>query len=214
MKDNRIQYMDIAKGIVLILVVWHHAQGPFTECIRAFHMPFFFLVSGMLYNQKDSFWVFTRKKLTSLYIPFAFWNIVFYIGTHLDKLHLKSTWRFVGKIVLTLDKESEYLGATWFLGALFTECVLYKLCDTILSKVKRRRLWITLLFVCRALFAFYDTLPYKLSRTLILGMFFAIGVVVKEQMEVLRKYHSRWFVYVAIVPFFVNWIFNTARYGR
>lgn len=179
-RKNRIEYLDVAKGIGIILVVWAHAGGPFHDPINLFHMPFFFLVSGLLYNSKGTFWQFTLKKIKTLYIPFVFWNTIFLILTQFNDFSLKRFVRWMVKIVLTLDKEYHYLGAIWFLGALFTESVLYKLLDTILQKVKYRHYIIVVLYIFRTIYAFHVTLSGKLSRTMILGLFFAVGVLIKE----------------------------------
>ena len=39
---QRAGYLDIAKGIGILLVVWAHARGPFSTYIYQFHMPLFF----------------------------------------------------------------------------------------------------------------------------------------------------------------------------
>ena len=47
-KTSRILWIDVAKGITIILVVLGHSSLPSTisRFIWAFHMPLFFLVSG------------------------------------------------------------------------------------------------------------------------------------------------------------------------
>lgn len=47
---NRLQYFDIAKGIAIILMVLAHSSLPaaLQNYIFAFHMPLFFIVSGMV----------------------------------------------------------------------------------------------------------------------------------------------------------------------
>lgn len=50
--NQRKDYLDIAKGIGIILVVWAHADGSFSKYITQFHMPFFFFISGMLFNSR------------------------------------------------------------------------------------------------------------------------------------------------------------------
>ena len=75
-REKRSEILDIAKGIGILLVVWAHAKGPFSKYIYQFHMPFFFLVSGYLYNKDDSPKVFIWKKTKSLYVPFITWNII------------------------------------------------------------------------------------------------------------------------------------------
>lgn len=40
---KRLDYMDIAKGIGIIAVVWAHSNGPLSDYMYQFHMPLFFL---------------------------------------------------------------------------------------------------------------------------------------------------------------------------
>lgn len=47
---ERLDWIDFAKGIGIILVVWAHTRGFFTNYIEQFHMPLFFFVSGYLYQ--------------------------------------------------------------------------------------------------------------------------------------------------------------------
>ncbi len=183
MSKPRAEYLDIAKGIGILLVVWAHGGGPFTKEIYAFHMPLFFLISGYLYNQKVTWHDFLKKKFFSLYVPFLLCNgvfIVFDYITGLERLPAAKELNKVIKIALTLSKEGIFLGATWFLGALFAVSVIYKIADTMLEKYRYRRWMMTLLFAAFAYIAFRYTLMAKLSRTVILGGFFAVGVWVKE----------------------------------
>lgn len=51
---KRENTLDIAKGIVIILMVIGHCystQNEILYMIYAFHMPFFFIVSGLLYGK-------------------------------------------------------------------------------------------------------------------------------------------------------------------
>lgn len=52
---NRTQSVDIAKGILIILVVVAHAQADIVhDIIFIFHMPLFFVISGFLIRQEVS----------------------------------------------------------------------------------------------------------------------------------------------------------------
>lgn len=63
---KRINYIDIAKGIALFLVIWGHLI-PYTtitfRVIFSFHMPLFFILSGMSLDiEKYNFFEFVKKK--------------------------------------------------------------------------------------------------------------------------------------------------------
>lgn len=78
-EKNRQIELDIAKGIGIILVVWAHAKGPFSNYIEGFHMPFFFFISGMLYmNKGRSIKKYVSRKFVSLLMPFWWWNLILF----------------------------------------------------------------------------------------------------------------------------------------
>lgn len=57
---KRLDYLDIAKGIAIFLVVMGHAVLAFDTpywrlAIYAFHMPLFFLVSGMVTKTRETY---------------------------------------------------------------------------------------------------------------------------------------------------------------
>ena len=51
---------------------------------------------------------------------------------------LTSNVKLIGQILLTLNKDGQFFGATWFLGSLFLVSVFYKLLDTYLRDWKYR----------------------------------------------------------------------------
>jgi fucose 4-O-acetylase-like acetyltransferase len=53
-KTNRILWIDVCRGIGILLVVLGHCDPFFNKYIYGFHMPLFFLLSGWLYNKQKS----------------------------------------------------------------------------------------------------------------------------------------------------------------
>jgi fucose 4-O-acetylase-like acetyltransferase len=78
-KHNKM--IGIGKALCIILMVIGHSGCPllFRNWLYTFHMPFFFFVSGYLFNTKalDSFFPFVKKKMKGLLLPFVKWNIIF-----------------------------------------------------------------------------------------------------------------------------------------
>ena len=52
---KRVDYLDYAKGIAIILVVLGHifSGGNIKTYIYSFHMPLFFIISGYLFNYSN-----------------------------------------------------------------------------------------------------------------------------------------------------------------
>lgn len=67
MDINRLNYMDTAKGIGVILVILAHNLLPtsLSNAIYAFHMPLFFIISGYFLGRR--IWQFTSKVAASNY---------------------------------------------------------------------------------------------------------------------------------------------------
>lgn len=129
--------LDIAKGIGIILVVIGHVNAEeirsFEECIYQFHVPFFFLISGMLLNTNGNLTRFVIKKVNRLYLPAILWLTVFYFIILSAGFCLQGTEiifsNFIKHNILQLLglRVNQLGGAIWFLFCLFRSSVVYAL---------------------------------------------------------------------------------------
>lgn len=210
-KKARIEYLDVAKGIGIMLVVWAHARAPYMHYIYLFHMPFFFLISGYLFNNRNSLRQFVLGKIKTLYLPFVVWNLA---ATAIRVILKPETFDYYKKIavqiILTLNKDGQFFGATWFLGSLFIVSVCYKLLDTVIHDCAWKREAITLFFIAGGVIGFEITFKYLFSRTLVLGMFYAIGYFVRENQEKLKEFDKIIFAAAAFLIFLVLGRHNSA----
>jgi len=77
-RNKRKDYLDLAKGIGIILVVFGHVNIP-EEVHRAifmFHMPLFLIISGMLFRRKALLFDI-KKQLIHIVVPLLLFSIVF-----------------------------------------------------------------------------------------------------------------------------------------
>lgn len=69
---KRIDYIDVARGIAIVLMIVGHVleQGRNRTFIFSFHMPLFIIISGMFFKQKDikSFIINIIKGLIAPYV--------------------------------------------------------------------------------------------------------------------------------------------------
>ena len=80
MKENgsRIEWIDLAKGICILLVVFYHVaiclhiDYPLSTQIASFRMPLYFILSGLFFKQYEGFVGFLKRKTNKLLIPFLF----------------------------------------------------------------------------------------------------------------------------------------------
>ena len=76
-KKTRIIWIDIMRGLLMFWVIFGHITEDKAQIvyIYSFHMPFFFLVSGMLHKNRDG--ISWKKYWKTLIVPFLFFNLVF-----------------------------------------------------------------------------------------------------------------------------------------
>lgn len=76
MEKERLSWIDVAKGIGIILVIYGHALNgqSFRYVIYSFHMPLFFLLSGLVFRHIDheKFSSFVKKDFTNIILPYLF----------------------------------------------------------------------------------------------------------------------------------------------
>ena len=78
-QKSRDHSIDVAKGIAIFLVILGHTKFIGRDYIYLFHMPLFFFLSGMVYNEKydEKPVEFILKKIKSLYVPYVLYNVLY-----------------------------------------------------------------------------------------------------------------------------------------
>lgn len=125
MTSKRLTYFDMAKGLGILLVVLGHIEyisEPLRAWISSFHMPLFFVVSGMLIHYKDElskdFSEILRKKWKSILIPYLWFSLLYFLidilNVLLHKIDPHTFW-------VNLIHSATFYGVSvlWFLPALF-----------------------------------------------------------------------------------------------
>lgn len=171
---SRSRDLDVAKGLGILLVVVGHGYSHSTNIevlIYGFHMPFFFIVSGMIYGQKQEQFRFDFcKKIRTLIIPYLFFEFMWWLCIAL--MNVKNTdWDGTEIAIKAVFFRGNI--ATWYLPCLFlTELIFWMVLHT--GKFKY--------FVIAVLYVLGVALPGQLNeswltilRPLVGVGFFALG---------------------------------------
>lgn len=89
-KPVRLEWIDIAKGFVILWVVALHVGLLFEDnkfvndlLFHSWAMPFFYIVSSLFISRKDDFHFFVGKKTNQLIVPLVFFvfltNTLFWV---------------------------------------------------------------------------------------------------------------------------------------
>lgn len=122
--SKRIEYIDTTKAILIVLVMIGHIflTGPLHDFIYTFHMPAFFIISGMFITTKDrTISSLIKKKFYTLIIPFIFFEV---IGSFVYIIRYGFTQSVFGFIYNTLTLHCN-TGTDWFLVTLFFAEILF-----------------------------------------------------------------------------------------
>lgn len=184
--NERLEYIDKAKGILIILAVIGHIwqAGYIHNLIYSFHMPAFFVISGMLMQHTKAYErKYTKFLLGRLYafgIPFVFFEI---LGVLTDIIRHGVTLNIKGYIFNTLTLRYND-GNLWFLVDLFLIEAVF-----VAAKKLAKRNW-AVGSICILLFAISLLLSANRSKyidTLISSFrnmfFFATGFFGKKYFE-------------------------------
>ncbi|MBQ7669389.1 MAG: acyltransferase family protein [Clostridia bacterium] len=80
MAAKKIETVDVAKGLGILLVVFAHIclKEPVLTVIYSFHIPLFFILAGMMYNSEKytSFKALLKSKIKSLGVPYLIFCLI------------------------------------------------------------------------------------------------------------------------------------------
>ena len=238
---KRIAYLDVAKGIVILLVVLGHnyikASAPEVgKFIFSFHMPFFFLLSGMFFKPDYPLLVQFKRRFATLIRPYLASLILLYsVYFFYTDTKLMILLRRVGRAFYASGNYIEW-AQLWFLPHLFLlnmfAGVLF-----LLFYGRIKQLWLRVVFLAGLLWAgvvflpvYYmkevtiaretillDGLPFSMDLLLITATYFLIGYEMRRLVSE-RFFASIWTLVISgsmltalniIFPYQMDFFFRT-----
>ena len=227
MSSNRIEYIDLAKGMCILLVVvfhifvYYHISMPAGYFFRAFRMPLYFFLSGVFFKTYGGFGNFLKKKTNKLLIPFIFFYLTLSVFI---SIFLYSVFGIVIEKAVNFDilpaltefitRENFPNSPIWFLLSLFEVNLLFYFCNFIAGKFGKWSLWVlialTLIIGLSGLLlsVLKVNLPMFIDSSMTALPFFMMGYVVNRHTAILKpnKWDKYWWV-ICIVCFVFVFVF-------
>lgn len=198
---QRYKYLDVARGIGLMLVIISHSSGLSSYLIN-FYIPLFFVLSGYVYKPGRSYAENVSRKAKRLLIPyfgysallFAFYALT---GRSAEEMKLSLFGIFYSRFCLypAAAEENVYLftianGAMWYLTAFFVAGLLYHL--VVDRCLKSRGFLVGCLVLLAVVTMAFSFLPVLLPWSIDLigaGVFFMLAGTMLGRAKVFEK---RW----------------------
>lgn len=210
--NQRERWLDISKGIGIILVVMGHSGHPISHYLFWFHMPLFFVISGYLHKPLNSISAFPRfiqKKFKQLIVPYicfgAFINI-FYLFAEQD---INSMLFNFLKIIYGGQVLTGYFGVFWFVTCLFLTQILFSLL-LVVSNNNKIKLSFFIIF-SYVIAHFYITIPELIVKNMIWNadvvliaiVFYGLGYIFKNQINIVIKNKVTIYLALFLALFFI-----------
>lgn len=209
MKTKRLNVIDVAKGIGIFLVIFAHVnyQPELLTMIYSFHMPLFFIISGILFdkNKHTDFKTFIGRRFKTLFIPYVLFEI-FSIGCLYMAERAYAPWQlfdvekakyleYFSQILISNWSRTHVNQPLWFIPCLLLVEVLY----FFIVKMDKKFIIPTcsvlagIGWVLESGILPFDnkTLPWSLDSALVALLFYAIGNVSSKYVQKIIRNVSR-----------------------
>lgn len=231
MAKRRIQWIDFARGLGIILIVLSHVmlRGDTSKIIFSFHVPFFFIMAGYVLNLEK--WSprsgeFVEKIAKRLLLPYfiaeIIWYPIWFIFSH-EMGFFNHLWRineadpvsafytiFLGAVHNNYYSAVEaplLLAPMWFFPCLFFAEIIYLGLYKIVGKADRK--FVCLLIIAAGLgflFGKFHPLIQALDVALVMQIFVAVGVLMRK-FNFVEKINLP-IIIAAIIGLFLSFKFN------
>ena len=212
MKDSkyRIEYLDIAKGILIFLVVLGHVM-PESKMLHiwiySFHIPAFFIIDGFLLNytefENKQFQTIINKGIKNLIIPYVIYCIPLLVTRWIGSGFTLENLRF--QIIDMIFMCG--IGAMWFLPCLFLAQLWFYSVKYIVRKFNLRLviIFISILCICIPSFINYKTsIDFVLFRSFVAVGFILLGDYIFSKARQMKNYSKLMAFCTCIVSFLVQ----------
>ncbi|MDR0537816.1 MAG: acyltransferase family protein [Tannerellaceae bacterium] len=202
MEQQRYKWIDIAKGIGIILVVYGHVMRGLNSAslidkdffiysdliVYSFHMPLFFFISGLFFMksiERYKLKQFLVEKCKTLLYPYTIYSL-FQMGVMVLLSNYTNGEEDINSLYTCLLVPKAQF---WFLFALFFINLLNAL---MLSINKKRCLWLSI--IIGFIYYLFPVDLFMFSETFKYLIFFNMGILAKYVLEIKLTFKHKYFI--------------------
>lgn len=191
---QRIEFIDLAKGICIILVVVLHASSDDgIPLLMALRMPLYFVLSGLFFKSYDSFYSFIIKKINRLLIPLLFFIFIGFILAMMLRSPMENLKIFFSNPVT-------FNFPLWFLICLFEVNIIYYIIQSISANSYLQTLIVLAFGLMGMALDYYNIfLPIYLDSAFSATPFFFAGTILRQCPILYNSKHEKKILLLGIV---------------
>ena len=224
MKENRLDYMDVAKGIGIIAIILGHSSIMFERYVFPFHVPLFFLISGFFLSFRKPIAEYTKNKARQLLVPYCVTAMCVTIEKTVLNTVRGGNWAsellksFLSAIYGSGSSSNKILfgiepiGAIWFLLALFTALI----CIRVINSGRNSNILILIALIAVSILTTKIVwLPWSVQAGITASGYVLVGVYCKG----IIRFDNIWIALIGLLVYIAEVITDTRvsvasnRYG-
>lgn len=226
---NRIEHVDIAKGISIILVALYHSNlyghtSGMLDSMNLFRIPLFFFLSGLFFSFSTDTYTFLQKKSDALLKPYFVTSLIVFFLAMLIK-NDNSVLTFLG--IFYGNADTIRWGPMWFLTHLFAiyffTYFIFKFTNIQEKKVLYKYIFLIMLITIGINFIdifwhlkvtlfekeiIMPGLPFSFDVVLISSSFFIAGVFLKKM--IINFNPNLYILFISAIIFLTIAVFSNA----
>lgn len=227
MEKQRIDFIDLAKGLCIIQVVFVHIHGYFNipyeldNVLCSFRMPLYFFLSGLFFKTYNNLLDFTLRKINKLLIPFLF----FFLTTSILLPHILYILGYSVRTSNAIGWQSLYSFITperfpnepiWFLLCLFITNIFFYSLHIVSKRIKYPVFFLIASSVIISILGYYlgyknINLPMYIDTAMTSLIFFCTGYIFYRHSKILYPNKSDKYIFLLIIISFA-YVYFVARH--
>lgn len=156
---KRIGWLDVSRGIAFLMVIYSHLDFCDSNIMKFFSPIFlttFFLVSGYLFKEKQSFSFVLENRTRTLFLPLIVLGSIMIVLSQIFSFHAHISLYDSIKGLLFQDGHNQIL---WFISALYIYSIIFYWIEYFFPSTNRIIIVGLVLFVLNAILKYWFMLP-------------------------------------------------------
>lgn len=192
--ENRIDYLDVAKGILIISVVLCHSPFKYYQILYWFHMPAFFMISGMLYKDEMD----VKHQFIKFFVPYLSFSIIDVIFAFMITPSNFNKQNIISLLWKHIYSGKAIPGVFWFIPCLFLSKTIF---HYLKKNTSTKTLIITMILMYILGHAFSILcmpddvtkipeklmLPWNMDVVLVCVPYYAIGYFLRNYIDIIKS---------------------------
>lgn len=203
-EKKRIEFIDTAKGIcILLIVIGHSGVAVDYPGITAMRTPLYLTLSGLFFKDYGSFINLLKHKTNRIFIPFLFFYVISYIIFYIANAAFPGLIRSDARGITDVFTQIQYFnGPLWFLLAIFWDNLFFGIIHINIKKEWLRAVAVFMSGLAGIVLYKNDILlPCVLDASLVCLPFFYFGYILKRTNILFPNRYDRYNLMFSILLF-------------